>query len=121
MRVLKFRAWNTKLEAMHVNHTATQILSDRNLGFTNIHNHLYEIMQFTGLYDKNWKEIYESDILLWNSLDEDGSESYEVYWGGGRYMIKEIRTGHIDDLTDTDDLTVIWNIYQNPELLSNVS
>jgi len=53
MRVLKFRAWNTKLEAMHVNHTATQILSDRNLGFTNIHNHLYEIMQFTGLYDKN--------------------------------------------------------------------
>jgi len=33
-------------------------------------------------------------------------------------MIKEIRTGHIDDLTDTDDLIVIGNIYQNPELLT---
>jgi len=107
MRELKFRAWHTKLEFMWRNYTATKMLSDRNSVLPHEHNHYYEIMQFTGMKDKNGKEIYESDILLWNSLDEDGSESYEVYWEGGRYMIKEIRTGHIDDLTDTDDLTVI--------------
>ena len=77
-----------------------------------------KLSQFTGLYDGNGNEIYEGYILLWNNPDEDASTSFEVYWEGGRYMIKEMHTGHIDDLTDTDDLMVIGNIYQNPELLT---
>ena len=59
MRGLTFRAWHTQLKSMHGNPTATQILSDRNSVFPDSHNHLYEIMQCTGLQDKNGFYIYE--------------------------------------------------------------
>jgi uncharacterized phage protein (TIGR01671 family) len=61
MREIKFRAWQD-------NQMVTQPLSS-NYGAARFFGFLYEdapIMQYTGLKDKNDKEIYEGDILKTN-------------------------------------------------------
>ncbi|TDX83982.1 YopX family protein [Epilithonimonas xixisoli] len=80
------------------------------------------VSQFTGLKDKNGKEIYEGDIL-------DSSEKvpliFEVYYedGGFRYGTKDrsVDIGFSGDTWLKEILTrfhVIGNIHDNPELLS---
>ena len=120
MRELKFRAWHPQLEEMHGNHTATHILSNRNAVFPHPHNHLYEIMQYTGMKDKNGKEIYEGDLIQFSKSNESSTEIFKVYWCCGSYVREEVTTGHIDECFVTWSSTVIGNIYQNPELLPNV-
>jgi uncharacterized phage protein (TIGR01671 family) len=80
------------------------------------------IGQFTGLHDKNGKEIYEEDIL--RCLDADG-EYYntEVKWNGGSFMVEV--NGCDYDYTvigwamnnEIEELEIIGNIYDNPKIL----
>jgi hypothetical protein len=74
----------------------------------------YEIMQYTGLKDKNGKEIYEGDILYYESCDD----KKEVMWGP--ILDHDTKMGYGDGwgLVSTDeDAEIIGNIYENPELL----
>lgn len=91
--------------------------------------------QYTGLRDKNGKEIYEGDILKGFKYPFllDGNHNYfaEVCWFDnakyfGIYTIKNptsnvrgISEGNIENLEDWDreQWEVIGNIYENPELL----
>ena len=69
--------------------------------------------QFTGLTDKNGKKIFEGDILNCLTSDFDGSDKY-VY----NYKITDItdfeKMGFLDFC---NELEVIGNIHDNPELL----
>lgn len=70
------------------------------------------IGQFTGLYDKNGKEIYEGDIV------KSIFTTYIVKWNkeDAYFSIEEDDTPHL--LADyVDDIEVIGNIYDNQELL----
>lgn len=69
--------------------------------------------QYTGLKDKNGKEIYESDILLWfeeniTVIWDDDFSGWATSWGCGT---AGLRVG-VAELCE-----VIGNIYENPELL----
>lgn len=70
----------------------------------------FEVMQFTGLHDKNGKEIYESDILA----NELGLKA-EVRWD--YYVLEEIGN-QIKDFDDEAKWYIIGNIYEHPHLLT---
>jgi len=64
------------------------------------------IQQYTGLHDKNGKEIYEGDIV-----NDDGI----VEFVGGRYIII-YPDEKFEDLIGSED-EIIGNVFENPKLL----
>jgi uncharacterized phage protein (TIGR01671 family) len=79
-------------------------------------------MQFTGLHDKNGKEIYEGDIMQ-HKFDER-LFNWLISFDDGAFVLQNIGVdGYLMDkirLTQTSciERIVIGNIYENPELLN---
>ena len=78
--------------------------------------------QFTGLYDKNGKEIYEGDILRWGA----NNRLYVVTFESGMFYasVEECNEGRLGGfplhrLTVSEDgeCVIVGNIHDNPELL----
>lgn len=73
------------------------------------------LMQSTWLRDKNGRDIYEGDIVA--NLFYEGKKSLVIereneYWGFNiSYFLQEC-------VINKDTREVVWNIYENPELLS---
>lgn len=70
--------------------------------------------QYTGLKDKNGKEIYEGDIVQ-ESIDY---EIGQVVFRQGHYTVDWHDEDMWHDLLYNYTLEIIGNIYENPELLS---
>ena len=70
----------------------------------------YPIMQYTGLKDKNGKEIYEGDIVYIPDMKFEVKFRETICWDcGGNY------TGMGYEISEAYE--IIGNIYENPELL----
>lgn len=102
MRPIKFRAWHKDLKIMRevsvINFDHNEVVINRKESEFDHANFIskstwfegtFELMQFTGLYDRNGKEIYELMIL---------DNKYEVNWRKGKYILIDISNGDIMDL-----------------------
>jgi len=79
------------------------------------------LMQFTGLKDKNGKDIYEGDIVQESTWTDNGVEKpclYEIYWkdDGGRWAFRSLQNVLFSSFK-SNECSVVGNIFENPELL----
>ena len=106
---IKFRAWNGK-KLLSPARTEVE-MSLR--GFAQSLDFI--LMQYTGLKDKDGKEIYEGDILQEDDIyDRPTKQFYEV-----KYNATSTTFGIHWSMQDS--YKIIGNIYENPELLKKQS
>lgn len=124
-RPIKFMAWNKPTQKIFI---VTSLIYDCDQGLTYVmegDGYLHpiwdvELMQSTGLHDKNGKEIYEGDVLKVFSCAGAPSLTCLIFWDlklgawmGGKSL--SLYLGRIHDIGE-----IIGNIYENPELLENL-
>lgn len=117
-REIKFRAWENELKEMIPIHSidfeaqmvnregAWRMLSE------------IELMQYTGLEDNNWKEIYEGDVVrrtvYLNENIELDNETVIVSYSEWYFYPFGFNAGW---RSWVEDIEVIWNVFENPSLL----
>jgi len=115
MKQIKFRAWDKKEKRWVTNEEWLRVVpisaSLKLPSICEIMQDEYEVMQFTGLTDKQGKEIYEGDIVSRLPKRKRG-EYYEpkvVEW----YLAQNHNGFNIAG----KNWEVIGNIYKNPNLI----
>jgi hypothetical protein len=118
-RILKFRAWDKENEEMIVLDDVCKEMLMRQAIWDRWHpkpcngtNYGENIvfMQYTGLKDKNGKEIYEGDIIRKDSFSE--GYSLPVIWRTPMFLLDEVGQS---PLYEDERYEVIGNIYEtNP-------
>lgn len=100
MRIIKFRSWNPRGKTMDFpDNIANDIDGDR-----------CQIMQFTGLRDKNSVDIYEGDVLRYDYSTHAITFRDGCFWWG-EAPINILK--RLDDLGNFEKHEVIGNIYEH--------
>ena len=82
-----------------------------------------KLMQSTGLFDKNGREIFEGDIVQFEDCYTESDFLYInkgiVEWSQGSFTVTNRDSVEMEDLLDGEilDVTIIGNIYENEALL----
>lgn len=124
-REIKFRAWDK------INKCCCEVKFidfERKLAHLSVGDKWYsasfeniDLMQYTGLKDKNGVEVFDGNILKVFTIGDDPNDFKYVYVDydpyGGFYLVERpaVRTLRADD--DFDEVEVVGSIYENPELL----
>lgn len=146
MRAIKFRAWDKQNKRMMVFDKDWLCDEYQSLAWSiNDQSKLenegdysldcsrdLEIMQFTGLLDKNGIEIYEGDVIEIFNICNKAEGLWEVHWTTDRWYLKrnedtynngdyyhgyDIMWDVYDHKNNVGGVIIRGNIYQNPELL----
>ena len=119
MREIKFRAWdklNKEMFNVEIMDFQERKVYRDTVSYCKFEN--IELMQYTGLKDRNNKEIYEGDIIFLH-----GSK-YKVIFKteGARFVLRnnefELEITFINN--NNERMEIIGNIYENPELMEEV-
>jgi len=128
MREIKFRAWLKEDKKME--NVKTMDFTDKTIRCLKKNEFInayllrrvsfddVELLQYTGLKDKNGKEIYEGDILFFR----DENMKYVVVWQDAAFIIKSIEIRkYSEKMYWIDDVEIcceiVGNIYENKNLL----
>lgn len=120
-REIKFRAWDKEFRTMIYSTTRQEVAVGNNRcyilddePYAHQNSNLIPL-QFTGLLDKNGKEIWEGDIV------ETARKTYRnKYWNARIFVTwshAAMMSGFNVNPSRTYCYRVIGNIYENPELL----
>ena len=127
-REIKFRAWDG--DRMVTEETGFFVEFDGDVWRNTFNNatggdsldllHSIDLMQFTGLKDKNGVEIWEDDIV--NIIFDDGVIRCRVHWDEFHAGFKALpedyeKYGISQDMNASRPYEVIGNIHQHSELL----
>ena len=130
MREIKFRVfidykifYQDKYDEYGDNLTSIDICK-KTITITGFHNYenVYrfedekvKLMQYTGLKDKNGKEIYEGDIVILNDAEEENKCIVKYKYGSYILVDGDLR----ENLSNVEAkfLEVVGNIYENKNLL----
>lgn len=120
-REIKFRAWDKQAKLFldveaHFSNEVSITPDDESRGHFRpaqfeADQTRIQLLQYTGLKDKNGTEIYEGDLI-----DEPGAwGARTVVWRWAGWALEE--DGEFYAIQVLDEMEVIGNIYENPELL----
>ncbi len=108
-REIKFRAWN---DEVMIPDGMVAVINGHALNPDTGKEKDWVLMQYTGLKDKNGKEIYEGDIV-----EADGLLPSDVIFYESAFRTEEAADPLAYDDERYGGFTIIGNIYENPELL----
>ncbi len=122
MREIKFRAWYARKKSPGTMSYYPVLVRNREDVWTTEYPETAVLMQYTGLKDKNGKEIYEGDICRyqeWLQPDLKGEcQIHKIKFGYCSFDFGDCPLYEWLDEEGNIDIEVIGNIYENPELLN---
>ena len=131
-REIKFRAWEKEIKKMFYDiqdyydtlgyNFDAGAMCDNNCVFGDlIKDKRLEIMQYTGLKDKNGKEIYEGDIIKYKTAYYGNEKEHQevVEWKNDLGCDSFGEPLGIGYLFRGFDIEVVGNKFENPEILKN--
>lgn len=132
MREIKFRCWNIAAKAMYPLEHFALTMEGRELQLMPKCEHYDKpyilneghliYMQYTGLKDKNGREIYEGDIAEFSVKNEFGSwedRRAEMKFINGCFKFEFDSDRDVEGIDNLRGVIVIGNIYENPNLIKH--
>lgn len=142
-REIKFRAWNKRNKKMYYKVMvgmwgSKEVMDDENYTACMIYEYSndnpkigewlhfepcddMELMEYTGHKDKNGKEIYEGDIIVyWDGVEERYKLAVIKFDEGSFIMINDRISWNIYLTDENDEIKIVGNICENKDLLKEV-